>query len=306
MKKINLFFVVKIFLCLLFSLFANVKVFSFEELENENENIIINNESIINDSTVALEMLNSSDVSDIDEILDSNNTEDEIKKIVKEIYKLNKHLGSLLSANDTISFREITRINYCTMTEILFQEQTSFPLFTGLFGNNNAFSIYGANPNENALLLNGVSLFNLYGGENFNIISPEFSNQIEILRGSKSVILSGKSGVSANVQTPIFNTAKPYSRLWFTQGDNKLIGVDGTYSQNFSPNWNLTTGFRRLSANSYYQNSFVDAWNARIMLRNNLSDLSAISLLYHFSNYYTGDFGEIGRASCRERVSVRV
>jgi len=294
MKKINISFLAKIFLCLLFSLFVNVKAFSLEELENENT--IINYENVINDSTVTPEMLVNSDVLDdeiINEIINNDDAEEEIIKPPKEIYKLNKHLGSLFLANNTISFREITRINYCTMTEILIQEQTSFPLFTGLLGGNNAFSIFGATPNENALLLNGVSLFNLYGCENFNIVSPEFSNQIEILRGSESVILAGKSGITANIQTPIFNTAKPYSRIWFTQGDNKLIGVDGTYSQNFAPNWNLTTGFRRLSANSYYQNSFFDSWNARIMLRNNLSDLSAISLLYHFSNYYTGDFGGI-------------
>jgi len=287
MNKSNQFFSAKIFskkigLCILFSLFATVRVFSFEEFEN--------NENIFNDTIVTLD---SSTVSDDKSFLDSNISGDKIKQVAKNIFKQNKNIGSLLIENSSINFREITRINYATKTEILQQEQISFPLFTGLLGNNNALSFYSATPNENSLLLNGVQLFNIYGSENFNIVSPEFSNQIEILKGSKSAILTGKTGATVNVQTPIFNAGNPYSRIWFTQGDNKLLGVDGTYSQNFLPNWNLTTGFRRLSANSYYRNSFFDSWNARIMLRNNLSDLQAISFLYHFSNYHTGDFGGI-------------
>ena len=271
---------------LFFSLLANTKAFAEE---NESIKSIIEN-NFANDSTVILDSnaLDSSTVA-----LDSNEIEAEKIKIAKKIHQLNRRLGSLLIANDTISFHKIPQINYCTLNEILPQIQPTIPLFTGILGNSNAFSTYGATPNENGLLMNNVSLFNLYGSENFNILSPEFSAQMEILTGSKSAILAGKSGTVVNIQTPIFNVGKPYARLWFTQGDNKLIGVDGTFSQNFLPNWNLTTGFRRLSANSYYQNSFFDSWNARIMLRNNLSDRSAISLLYHFSNYHTGDFGGI-------------
>jgi hypothetical protein len=213
--------------------------------------------------------------------------------ILPTIHNINNYHGSLIVPYNSISFHDIPTINYFTPTDIITQSISTFPLNTGIIGNNSSFMYLGALPNENGLFINNVSMFDIYGMGNLNALSPEFSKNIEINFGSKSAIFSGKSGSTINFQTPLYNTKKPYTRIWYTQGDNKLIGVDATYSQNFLPNWNITAGFRRLSAENYYNNSSFDSWNTRLMLRKNISDFSSISLLYHFSNYQTGDFGGI-------------
>jgi hypothetical protein len=202
--------------------------------------------------------------------------------------------GNIFVASDTISYHSIPSHNYTTLADILYSDLDFVtPLSTGIAGNANAYSAFGALSSENGLLLNGVSIGSIYGVANMEAVSPEFVSNIEILFGSKSAVVAGKSGSVVNIQTPKFDTKLPYSRIWYTQGDNKLIGVDATYSQNFMPNWNITAGFRRLSANSFYANSFVNSWNGRIELRHNISALSVISLLYHFTNYEQGDFGGV-------------
>jgi hypothetical protein len=220
-------------------------------------------------------------------------TQSDTTAMAVPIHNVNISSGSILQQNQSIKNTQIPTKIYYTFTDILTAELPVYPLLTGVPANNTALSLFGAMPSENSLLLNGMPMDNVYTSANYNVVSPEFLMNAEVLYGSKNAIITGKTGLSVNAQTYMYDTKKPYTRLWYVQGDNGLIGVDGTYSQNFLPNWNITAGFRRLSNSSNYPNSFIDTWNARVMLRHNISDLSDISLLYHFNNYYTGDFGGI-------------
>jgi hypothetical protein len=219
--------------------------------------------------------------------------QDTILKDTNIYYPFSNYRGSLLYATDYINYKDIPTKNYFFITDILTQYLPINPLFTTITGNCSAFSFFGAMPTENIAMISGIAVNDFYGNTNLDYISPEFANNIEILYGSSAVLKTGKSGLAVNIQPFIYNTNKPYTKIWYSQGDNKLIGVDGIYSQNLLPNWNITGGFKRISSNSYYQNSFIDMWNARLMLSFQQSNQSAFSLLYHFTNFYTGDFGGI-------------
>jgi len=244
----------------------------------------INIDTTITDTTLI-------DIIITDTITDTSNTE--LKQDTIIYYPFSNHRGSIFYCNDNINHKEIPTNHYYFTTELITKTFPANPLFTTITGNHSAFSIFGSLPTENICMLSGVAINDFYGSANLNYISPEFANNIEILYGSSAAIKTGKSGMAVNIQPFIYNTSKPYSKIWYSQGDNKLIGVDGIYSQNFMPNWNITGGFKRISSNSYYQNSFVDMWNARLMLSFQQSEQSAFSLLYHFTNFYTGDFGGI-------------
>ena len=229
---------------------------------------------------------------DITNIIDTNII-DTAKQDTIIYYDFSNYRGSILTFNDSINYEYIPLNHYFFTTDIITQNIATNPLFTTIAGNNSAFSIFGSLPNENVALLGGIAMNDFYGSPNFDYISPEIANNIEIMFGSNAAIKTGKSGVAVNIQPFIYNTSKPYSKIWYAQGDNKLIAFDGIYSQNFQPNWNITGGFKRITSNSYYQNSFVDMWNGRLMLSYQQSNQSSFSLLYHFTNFYTGDFGGI-------------
>ena len=229
----------------------------------------------------------------IDTNIITTNIIDTIKQDTIIYYDFSNYRGSILLLNDSINYKNIPNSNYFFTTDLITQNIPTNPLFTTITGNYSAFSIFGSFPNENICMLGGVCMSDFYGNANFDFISPEIANNIEIIYGSNAAIKTGKSGMAVNIQPFIYNTSKPYSKIWYAQGDNKLIGVDGIYSQNFLPNWNITGGFKRISSNSYYHNSFYDMWNARLMLSLQQSNQSVFSLLYHFTNFHTGDFGGI-------------
>lgn len=224
----------------------------------------------------------------------SSDTTNQVTKDTVQLFTANKKTGSLGIIEKRAPISEIVKINYYTLNEIILDKNNFYPFLTGVAGNSNSFSVLGALPTNNKLLLSNSPINNLfYSGANFNAFSPEFVGNLEILTGSKAVIFEGVPGAVVNLKPPIYNTAKPYTRIWYNQGANKHIGLDGIFSQNFLPNWNLTAGFRSMFSNGSYENSNIKSWNARIAIRNNLSDLSTIAIIYNFTNYYSGDFGGI-------------
>ena len=237
--------------------------------------------------------VNSSTNTIIDTISVKDTTENNISTIIKT-NNINKNIGSFLYYDKNITAADIVFINYYSLVDIISNKSLVYSLSTGVHGNSEAVSFLGASPFANKLSLSGTPLINLlYGAANFNAFSPEFSTNIELLYGVNAAVRSGASGIAVNMQTPIYNTSKPYTSIWFNQGDNNHIGVDGVFSQNFLPNWNLTAGFRSMFSDGSYTNSNIKSWNARLSIRNNISDYSNISLNYNFVNYYSGDFGGV-------------
>jgi len=199
------------------------------------------------------------------------------------------------SIMEFISKKDIQDINYSGLSDIINHKENVISLHSGVVGNYNTFSYLGANPKNNSFQFNSRNINNqIFGSINPEVISTEFFERIEILKGSNAVIFGNNSnGVLFNVQEIVYNTAKPFSRLWFIDGGNELIGADGIYSQNFYPEWNFTFGFKNINSNGYLSDMWTNLWNVRSILRYNNTDYSSISLVYNFFNSGFGNGGGV-------------
>jgi hypothetical protein len=199
----------------------------------------------------------------------------------------NKLHGLLLKDSTTnISKRDIQDINYTTLFDIINNEGNLSPAGLGINGHFNNFFSYGEINSNPSIMFNGRSL-NSKVSNNFNLetFSPEFLENIEILKGSKSVILSSTpNSLSLNLQEIKYNTKTPFTRLWYSQEGGSFIGVDGIFSQNFAEGWNFTFGFKKIDDQLNYENMSSDMWNLRAIIRYNIDSNSSISLSDNFTN----------------------
>lgn len=193
-----------------------------------------------------------------------------------------------------ISKWDILDINYTGLPEILAKKTNAYSLSLGNAGMFNHFSFMGALPNDVSIRFNGRNLNDLeYGSLNLEQIPVEFLQNIEIVTGSEAAVLSGSSGALINLQEISYNTSVPYTRLWYSQAGYEFLASDGVFSQNIAPNWNLALGFRGMSAIGRFDNSWLDSWNLRGLLRWSPSDLTTFSLSNVFSNHGIGTNGGI-------------
>ncbi len=182
---------------------------------------------------------------------------------------------------------------YNSMSELLYKRMPVYPLFLGSTGKYNTFSAFGGTHRDNSFSFNGRQLYDAaFGTINPEQFSPEFFEQAEILTGSDAIVFSDNaSGILINYQEIKYNTAKPYSKLWYSEGGFGFTGADGIISQNIMKNVNFTFGFGKLTSKGRYNNSWNDNWNARGLLRWNLSEKTNISFVENFHNSGNGTNG---------------
>jgi len=207
------------------------------------------------------------------------------------VYKKPNELHGLM-LNDTTTYigkKDIQRINYSSLFDILNSRDELFGMSLGINGHNNSFLSYGSlNPNI-SFAFNGRQLSNNFNGnyslENF---SPEFFERLELLNGSDAAVLSSKpSNTFLNFQEIIYNTKSPFTRLWYAQEGGSFISADGIFSQNFSDGWNFTFGFKKMDDRLAFDNMSTDYWNVRFILRYNIDSNSSLSLSDNFINNKT-------------------
>lgn len=185
--------------------------------------------------------------------------------------------------------------NYASLFEILKKRTTAYPLSLGTYGQFSSFSAFGGNPNDISFSFDGLSINDFqFSSINIQQLPVEFIENIEIFTGSDAVILSdNSSGLYCNIQEPKYNTKTPYTRIFYSQAAYDYLATDAVYSQNFLPNLNLCLGFHRQACSGRFDNSALDAWNVRGLLRWNLSDYTNISLVENFFNHRLGTNGGV-------------
>ncbi len=210
---------------------------------------------------------------------------------------LNYHGSRFVLTHDNY-FRDITKEDiemedYYGLQDIITDHTPSYPLSLGAYGHFSQMSFFGAGPRNVNFCFNNRPM-NDFGFGSFNPeqFSPEFMEQLEIYTGTEAAILfDDASGAGINIQEIRYNTAKPYTRMFFAESGYRYINADGIYSHNIARNWNFTFGFRSLGSDGRYPNSSVDAWHVRGLLRWNPGDLTSISLTENFYNHGLGLFG---------------
>lgn len=211
-------------------------------------------------------------------------------------YPLKIH-GTLIQSKtaNSISKYDIQFTNYLTINDILCDHLDILPIDLGSFGQYNSFMINGSNPSSIAYSFNSRPLmdpvFGLYSSELF---PAEFLEKIEIVTGSDAVLMSDNAeGALINFQEIVYNSKKPFTRMYFAQGPYEYLQADGVYSKNLTSEMNFTFGFRSQSSSGRYDNSEMQSWNLRTLLRWNPNDNTSISLSDIFANHKSGMFGGI-------------
>jgi len=236
--------------------------------------------------------------------LTSSDSSDSLKKheapkdTVKPFIPLKTH-GSIFllkNKNSKVIRKEDIQFDvYNGFTELLSSKLPFYPLFLGSPGLFNSFSAFGGTSRDVSLTFNGRPVTDMaFGSFNLEQFSPEFMEKTEILTGSDAVIFSdNSSGFLANIQEVRYNTAKPYTKLWYEQAGYDFIAADGIFSQNPMKNVNFTFGFHKTTSKGRYKNSWLDSWNVRALLRWNLSDRTNVSLTENFFNHGIGTNGGV-------------
>lgn len=220
------------------------------------------------------------------------------KKIIDFVIPKYKHgsFSQLIDSNSlVIKKTELKEIHYSTLQEIYDHKLPVQILQQGSFGNYNTFSAFGALPANNSIKFNTRTINNFdFGGYNLSLFSPEFFEQLEFFYGSDAIVLGDNSnGSLINLQEIRYNTAKPYSKLWFAEGGFGFLAADGVFSQNFDPKWNFTFGFKNYNTNSRFPDTWANIWNVRGLLRFNPNKYRSFSLVYNFSNLGIGTGGGV-------------
>lgn len=197
--------------------------------------------------------------------------------------------------DEKIDKHDLLFSKYQTFSELLREKTNLYPLNLGVSGQFNTASFFGLKPNNTNITFNNRSYNSQPNGlMNLDIISPEFLESIEILQGSKAVVLSSNSSpILINLQEIKYNTGKSYTKLWYNQGGFEYIHTDAVFSQNIAENLNFTFGFKRISSPGKYDHTWADLWNLRGILRWNLSESTNISLSENFNNSGFGNSGGI-------------
>ncbi|MBI5324654.1 MAG: hypothetical protein HZB41_05185 [Ignavibacteriae bacterium] len=238
----------------------------------------------------------------------------ETKDTIPPNFPLISHGRTFVLKNDcyrTIRKEDIQIHIYNSLFDILKYNLPSYSLSLDGIGTYRHLALFGSSPADVSFQFNNRPYKDLeFGSLNIEQLSPEFMEQAEILVGSDAVILSdNSSGASINLQEIRYNSKKPYTRLWYSQGGYDLISADGIYSQNFVKNWNFTFGFRTMTSSGRYTNSWLQDWNVRTLLRWNPSDYTSISFVENFTNHGYGTNGGVdayNSSDIYDNVSARV
>ncbi len=172
--------------------------------------------------------------------------------------------------------------DYTGFPDLLAERLPAFPLFLGLQGAYNHLSILGASPRDVAVMMNGRPMRNVALGATYlEQLPPEMAEQTEVFLGSDAVLLANNaSGAAINIQEIRHNTKSLYTRIWYQQFGDQFTAADVDASYNIAPNLNLTLGARTQKAGRIYNNTASSLWNARMILRWNLSSTASISFSY--------------------------
>jgi hypothetical protein len=202
--------------------------------------------------------------------------------------------------SETQSFRNINKkdiqlLNYIGINDIISAFTPFYSQNLGSYSSYNNFYALGAGSKSITYAFNGRNINDIdLGSLNPEQFSPEFFENIEIFTGADAAILGDNaSSVFINFQEIRYNTAVPFTRIWFGNSGFGYLGADGIYSQNFMPNWNFTFGFRSYNSLGAYSNSWGNQWNARAILRWNPDNKTSISLTENFTNQGSGTNGGI-------------
>lgn len=212
-----------------------------------------------------------------------------------KLFPIPKNHGSIFNLkNEALKIHktEPQEINYISIHKVIYEKTLSQPLFTNNFGKRDRFGFFGYF--HNATTINGIQQYGPgLSGFSFWTSPAEGSENIEIYEGAEAIPFAQNSGgVLINFQEISYNSKKPFVRIWGSDINDDLLNFEGTWAQNFSPNWNFYANYRSMSGQARYQNSNFRSRNLRLGFRNTIDSFSQINYTYiHSNNFVTSNSG---------------
>lgn len=230
-----------------------------------------------------------------DEFVDSLTNKIDTFNLWRPIRKHNSISPFSLLKTFEINKKEIVKIPYFTLSDILKFYFIGYPISSGFPGLDNKTTFFSGSPEGVDLRYNNISqLIPLNSQTLWSIFPIENIENIEILTGSQAVIIGNNSnGALINLQEIQHHTYKPYTKIWYNQGIDETLSADGMFSQNFAKNFNFLFGFRSLFSPGTFDNQWVENWNIRAKIRWNIDSLSNLSISENFTNYGISQSGGI-------------
>ena len=192
---------------------------------------------------------------------------------------------------DDLHKEELNQDLYFSLFGPLHRTLPALPMSQGTPGRVRTFSYAGSGPPP--VLFNGRPL----NGFEAEMYSPEFFEQVEILRGADAALYGGSDALLAlNIVPPMFDVAGSYMRLAWAQGNNST-NSDVSYARNITSRTNLAVGLRSMSGDGDYTNEAVSFWSARGALTWRPTERLNISLAELFTDLTRGANGGLTSAS---------
>lgn len=208
-------------------------------------------------------------------------------------------LGRVSSERDVIlgmiEKDSIRKVNYSQLGDLLFRA-TSFPaLSQGSLGQWDGAEILGTLPDQQVFSHNGIPMFSVTGGSYHPLTySPAAIERIEILAGTDAIGgLPALSIAGVNIQKIGYNTARPFTSMWYHQGAGDLVAGNVAFAQNISPSSTIAANIRRTGARGVLQSTDFDAWNVHVQGKVRTSGHAGLLFTYDISTIDVDPWGGV-------------
>lgn len=179
----------------------------------------------------------------------------------------------------------IRTIGYSQLGDLLIEATPFTPLSQGALGQWDGVDLLGILPEDQIASHNGVPSFSASSiGYHPLLYAPVAAERIEMLAGSDAIgTLPGLGFAGMNVQRAMYNTARPFTSMWYHQGAGDLVGGHVTFAQNVTRHSSIAANIRRTGARGAYQQTDFEAWNVHLQGRMIASSATEWLLSYDVS-----------------------
>ena len=213
------------------------------------------------------------------------------------VYHAKKWVGRLIGADDlplsVLGKDSIRSIGYSQLGDLLVKATPLTPLSQGALGQWDGVEILGIMSQDQVASHNGVPIISPASvGYHPLLYAPVAAERIEMLAGTDAIGRLPSLGLAGvNIQRSMYNTARPFTSMWYHQGAGDLVAGHVTFAQNVSKNTSVAANIRRTGARGVYQQTDFDAWNVHLQGRTMTSSATEWILSYDVSTIDVDPWG---------------
>lgn len=163
----------------------------------------------------------------------------------------------------------VRSIAYSQLGDLLSKATPLTPLSQGALGQWDGVEILGIMSQDQIASHNGVPIVSPASvGYHPLLYAPVAAERIELLAGTDAIGRLPSLGLAGmNIQRSAYNTARPFTSMWYHQGAGDLVAGHVAFAQNVAKSSTVAANIRRTGARGVYQQTDFDAWNVHLQGR---------------------------------------